>query len=83
MSLFLKDFGRGDHGNEQYQKFFFGCCSLLAYRDTTTVEEYFRRIGYDSINLVDIDGAQCYIIYNEKKILICIRRTAPKELKEV
>ena len=63
MSLFLKDFGRGDHGNEQYQKFFFGCCSLLAYRDTTTVEEYFRRIGYDSINLVDIDGAQCYIIY--------------------
>ena len=49
MSLFLRDFGRGDHGNEQYQKFFFGCCSLLAYRDTTTVEEYFRRIGYDSI----------------------------------
>ena len=83
MSLFLKDFGRGDHGNEQYQKFFFGCCSLLAYRDTTTVEEYFRRIGYDSINLVDIDGAQCYIIYNKKTLLICFRGTEPKELNDV
>ena len=49
MSLFLKDFGRGDHGNEQYQKFFFGCCSLLAYRDQYTVEEYFRPLEVDTL----------------------------------
>lgn len=83
MSHFLKDFGRGDHGNEHYQKFFFGACSLLAYRDLDTAQGYFRKAGFESVNLIDIDGAQCYIVYNEKTLLILFRGTEPTQLSDV
>ena len=70
MHHFLKDFGRGNHGSKSYQKFFFSVCSLLAYRDLNTVDEYFRKAGFSSVNLIDEDEVQCYIVYNDKTILI-------------
>jgi triacylglycerol lipase len=70
MDHFLKDFGRGDHGSKSYQKFFFSVCALLAYKDLNTVDEYFRKVGFGSVNLIGEDGVQCYIVYNDKAILI-------------
>ena len=83
MNHFLKDFGRGDHGSKLYQKFFFGVCSLLAYRDLDTADKYFRKAGFSSINLVDINEAQCYIVYNDKAILIIFRGAEPREDNDV
>ena len=75
MHHYLKYFCPGDLTNPVYGRFFFACCSLLAYRKNNMSEKYFRQAGFESINLMDVNGAQCYLLANKTTAVIAVRGT--------
>lgn len=56
----------------------------LAYKDNDAKEEY-KQLGYDRHNFIEIDNAQCHIVWNleSKEIVVCFRGTEPDELSDV
>lgn len=83
MHQYLKDFSPGDLTDLTYSRFFFGCCSMLAYKKTIQTEKFFRNAGFESINLVDYEGAQCYLLANETTAVVIFRGTEPKQKSDI
>ena len=83
MHHYLKDFCPGDLNNPTYARFFFACCSLLAYRKPNMSEKYFRQAGFESISMMDVKGAQCYLLANNKTAIIVFRGTEPKQKSDI
>ena len=83
MDHYLKDFCPGDLTDPVYARFFFACCSLLAYRKPNISEKYFRQAGFESISMMDVKGAQCYLLANENDAIIVFRGTEPKQKSDL
>jgi len=83
MNHYLKEFGPGDLTDHRYARFFFACCSLLAYRSHPVSEKYYHQAGFDQVHLISKDGAQCYVLINPEIIVIAFRGTEVKERSDV
>ena len=46
-------------------------------------EKYFRQAGFESISMMDVKGAQCYLLANEKTAIIVFRGTEPKQKSDI
>ena len=80
---YLKDFCPGDLNNKVYARFYFACCAQLAYKKPNLTEKYFRQAGFTSINLLDYEGAQCYLLSNKDTAVIVFRGTEPKQKSDI
>jgi len=80
---YLKDFCPGDLTNKVYARFYFACCAQLAYKKPNITEKYFRQAGFTSINLLDYEGAQCYLLSNKDTAVIVFRGTEPKQKSDI
>jgi hypothetical protein len=80
---YLKDFCPGDLNNKVYARFYFACCAQLAYKKPNLTEKYFRQAGFTSINLLDYEGAQCYLLGNKDIAVIVFRGTEPKQKSDI
>jgi len=80
---YLNDFCPGDLNNKTYARFFFACCSMLAYKKPNLTEKYFRQAGFRSINLVDYEGAQVYLLATNDMAVIVFRGTEPKQKSDI
>ena len=83
MEKYLDDFLPGDLTDKVYARFHFACCAMLAYKRPNLTEKYFRQAGYNSINLLDYEGAQCYLLSNEDTAVIVFRGTEPKQKSDI
>jgi len=83
MNRYLKDFGPGDLTDHRYARFFFACCSLLAYRSHSVSEKYYYQAGFDQVHLISKEGAQCYILINPEMLVIAFRGTEVKERSDI
>lgn len=54
----------------------------LAYKDSEAAKEY-RSLGYTTHRFLEINGAQCHIVWNDDEAVICFRGTEPSELSDV
>lgn len=75
MNHFLKDFGPGNFEEPKFARFFFACCSLLAYKSTIVSEEFFLKAGFAHVKLIECDGAQAYVLSNDEIIVVAFRGT--------
>ena len=80
---YLKDFCPGDLSDKVYARFYFACCAQLAYKKPNLTEKYFRQAGFTSINLLDYEGAQCYLLGNKDIAVIVFRGTEPKQKSDI
>ena len=55
--------------------------SDLAYKDNITKQ--WNELGYHSSKFIDIDGAQCYGIWNNEEFVLCFRGTEPSEIGDI
>ena len=83
MEKYLNDFSHGDLTDKVYARFFFACCAMLAYKKPNLTEKYFRQAGFESINLLDYEGAQCYLLANNDTAVIVFRGTEPKQKSDI
>ena len=83
MHHYLKNFCPGDLTNSAYARYFFACCSLLAYRKSNMSEKYYRQAGFESINLMDVKGAQCYLLASNTTVAVVFRGTEPKQKSDL
>lgn len=54
----------------------------MAYLDEEGKKGY-KLLNYSGHKFLDIDGAQCHIVWNKEEIVICFRGTEPDELTDV
>ena len=83
MNHFLKDFSPGDLQNSTFARFFFSCCSLLAYKPTVVSEDFFLDAGFKHVKLVECDGAQAYVINNDEIVVLAFRGTEIQERSDI
>lgn len=60
----------------------FAKMSGLAYKDDEAASE-FKNLGYNGHTFLDVDGAQCHIVWNKTEAAICFRGTEPDELSDI
>lgn len=53
----------------------------LAYKDKAKTD--YKKLGYSNHKFIDIDGAQCHIVWNKAEMVICFRGTEPKEFSDI
>lgn len=53
-----------------------------AYRDKEGKKEY-QALGYKHHIFLDIDEAQCHIVWNDKEMAVCFRGTEPDQLSDI
>ena len=56
--------------------------SQLAYKNKN-VKSQFTNLGYTGHKYFNIDGAQCYAVWNDKTYCLCFRGTEPTELSDL
>ena len=56
----------------------------LAYKDSEAAKD-FNRLGYPGHRFIDIEGAQCHVVWNgnSSEMVICFRGTEPSELSDI
>ncbi|OUU16692.1 MAG: hypothetical protein CBB97_22550 [Candidatus Endolissoclinum sp. TMED37] len=59
----------------------FALCSAHAYKDNASTD--FGDIGYDDVDFIDHQGAQCYLLSNDEEVALVFRGTEPKELSDI
>lgn len=55
--------------------------SNIAYKDNERMD--WIRLGYGSSKFIDIDGAQCYGVWNHEEFVLCFRGTEPSEIGDI
>tara|TARA_R100000030_G_scaffold100908_1_gene95247 strand:- start:1633 stop:2397 length:765 start_codon:yes stop_codon:yes gene_type:complete len=59
----------------------FAKASAIAYKDNAKSD--FRNLGYNVLQFVDYEGAQCYLLESSKHYLLAFRGTEPGELSDI
>ena len=54
----------------------------IAYLDGEAKKAY-KVLGYTGHKFLDIDGAQCHIVWNKQEVALCFRGTEPDELSDI
>ena len=57
--------------------------SGTAYKEPEFAKKVFTKHGFTKSKFIDIDGAQCYIIWDNEDTIIAFRGTEPKEMSDV
>ena len=57
--------------------------SAAAYKSPKSASKVFERYGFTNSEFIDIDGAQCYILWDEEDMIIAFRGTEPKQMSDV
>jgi len=57
--------------------------SAAAYKSPKSATKVFQRYGFANNRFIDIDGAQCYIIWDNEDMIIAFRGTEPKQMSDV
>lgn len=57
--------------------------SAAAYKSPKSASKVFERYGFMKNEFIDIDGAQCYVIWDEDDMIIAFRGTEPKQMSDV
>ena len=83
MNHYLKDFCPGNLQKPTFARFFFACCSLLAYKSTVVTEDFFLNAGFKHVKLVECDGAQAYVVNNDETIVLAFRGTEIQERSDI
>jgi triacylglycerol lipase len=60
----------------------FANMAQIAYMDDDAKSHY-EELGYTNHKFLDIDGAQCHIVWNQQEMAICFRGTEPSELSDI
>ena len=57
----------------------------VAYKDAEEAKKEYKKLGYPGYSFLEVDGAQCHIIWNgdTSEMAICFRGTEPSELSDV
>ena len=55
----------------------------ISYYDSEEAKPKFEELGYPHHIFLDIDGAQCHIVWNEEEAVLCFRGTEPKEFSDI
>lgn len=55
----------------------------LAYLDGKEAKDAYHQEGYRFHKLLDIDGAQCHIVWNKQEYVLCFRGTEPDEFSDI
>ena len=55
----------------------------LAYLDSKEAKKEFKKLGFTSHELVDIDGAQVHLVRNKESMAVCFRGTEPSEISDI
>ena len=55
----------------------------LAYLDAKEAKNEYHDIGYRFHKLIDIDGAQCHVVWNKHEYVLCFRGTEPDEFSDI
>lgn len=55
----------------------------IAYHDSDEAKPEYNKLGYTYHKFIDIDGAQCHIVWNKKEMVLCFRGTEPKEFSDI
>ena len=79
----LNDFVSGDIKDEAFKPFFFAVCSALAYRNPERGwTKHFEALGVE-VHFYDENGAQCYVLEDDNKIIVAFRGTEPKQWSDI
>jgi triacylglycerol lipase len=54
-----------------------------AYLDGDEARPRFKSLGFNNHKFIDIDGAQCHIVWNKDTYVICFRGTEPSEFSDI
>ena len=57
--------------------------SEVAYKDLEEAKETFNHWGFTKHKFFDIDGAQCYLVWNDDDAVVIFRGTEPKQWSDV
>ena len=63
--------------------YFMALLSGTAYKEPEFAKKVFTKHGFTKSKFIDIDGAQCYIIWDNEDTIIAFRGTEPKEMSDV
>ena len=63
--------------------YFMALLSGTAYKEPEFSKKVFTKHGFTKSKFIDIDGAQCYIIWDNEDTIIAFRGTEPKEMSDV
>ena len=55
----------------------------LAYLDSKEAKKGFKKLGFTSHKLVDIEGAQVHLVRNKESMAVCFRGTEPSEISDI
>lgn len=54
-----------------------------AYLDGKEAKPHFKSLGWTGHKFIDIDGAQCHVVWNKKEVAIAFRGTEPSEFTDI
>lgn len=54
-----------------------------AYLDGPEAKPFFKGLGFTKHDFIDIDGAQCHIVWNTKAFVLAFRGTEPSEFSDI
>lgn len=72
----------GSFGDEKYREFFFAALSKYAYLDPPETNKVWANLNLKP-SFYDVDGAQCYVLEDRKKVIVVFRGTEPKEKSDL
>lgn len=55
----------------------------IAYHDGEEAKPLYKELGYSYHRFIDIEGAQCHVVWNKKEMVLCFRGTEPKEFSDI
>tara|TARA_Y100000590_G_C15449968_1_gene912309 strand:- start:60 stop:830 length:771 start_codon:yes stop_codon:yes gene_type:complete len=69
--------------HEKQKRVLFAKFAKLAYMDSKEATEEAKRHGFNKITYIDVEGAQAYLCYNNKDLVITCRGTEPTEMNDI
>lgn len=55
----------------------------IAYDDGEAAKPKYKELGYSYHKFIDVDGAQCHVVWNKEEITLCFRGTEPDQFSDI